>query len=261
MQIDFTKYHGSGNDFIVIDDQSLKFPTNNTQLISNLCHRRFGIGADGLLLIQPSATADFKMALFNPDGSRVDQCGNALRCLTDFIYHKKKIKGKITVEIGKRTIPCLWQNDLIAIDLGSYTWVCENIKIDHFCFQLIDIGVPHAICFVESFKDFIEKAPHLRLHKALGPQGANINFVQSERNTLLIKTFERGIEEEVFSCTSGAATACIVAKKKYNLQNPITVIPKSNQPLIFEVSPHNVRSLGKATYIFHGQITIESPRP
>jgi diaminopimelate epimerase len=256
MLIPFAKYHGAGNDFIVVDDRRERFPVGDREFIAHLCEHRLGVGADGVLLLQPSEKADFRMRIFNADGNEAAQCGNGLRCLVDFIHQSGISMKSLTLETAERVVECSWQGNLISVDLGSYQWLKEGMGVDPFSIDLIDTGVPHAVAFVEELKHpaFKEVAAGLRWHKSLGPEGANVNFARMVDGKLYTRTYERGVEDETLACGTGAAAVAIAAMKKYKLENPVCIVPASEEELFIEVAQSKVRLLGRATFVFHGSV-------
>lgn len=250
----FAKYHGAGNDFIVIDDREEKFPIRDQNYIQLLCKRHFGIGADGLLLLQSSEKADIRMRIFNSDGLEAQMCGNGLRCLVDFGYQQKLISSKAVVETASRMTHCQWSREGITVELGPYAWIHPHLTIPPLDLHVVHTGVPHAVAFVESYDHFAVAAPQIRSHPLLGVEGANVNFAILREGKLYTRTFERGVEGETLACGSGAAAVAIAAHQKYQLQNPITIIPLSQEELKIEVYSTSVRIFGKATFVFHGSI-------
>jgi len=256
MQINFAKYHGAGNDFVIIDDRKLKFPIQDQKFIQHLCEHRLGVGADGVILLQTSEKADFRMRIFNADGKEAAQCGNGLRCLVDFIRQMGHPSQHLTIETQERIVQCSWEGDQITVDLGAYIWAHDNFPIGSFSLQLVHTGVPHAVAFVKdvAMPDFQSVASKLRFHEAFAPQGANVNFAQMKGGKIYTRTYERGVEEETLSCGTGAAAVAVAAMKKYKLQNPICIVPASQEEIFVEVSFHTVKLRGRATFVFHGSI-------
>ena len=310
MQLPFAKYHGAGNDFVIFDDRNLKFPIEDQKFIEHLCKHRLGVGADGVILLQLSKEADFRMRIFNADGKEAAQCGNGLRCLVDFIRQKytNDLKNRefdkkgpqnfcseratiaerqgasenknseanptqsktdfsnrlcishphsnLTIETHERIVHCSWEGDQITVDLGAYIWAHDHFPIDPFSLQLIHTGVPHAVAFVKdlAIPDFQSVASKLRFHKAFAPQGANVNFAQIKGDKVYMRTYERGVEEETLACGTGAAAVAVAAMKKYQLKNPICIVPASREELFVEVTAKTVKLRGRATFVFHGSI-------
>jgi diaminopimelate epimerase len=256
MQIPFAKYHGAGNDFIIIDDERLKFPLMDSEFIIHLCEHRLGVGADGVVLLQPSDKADFRMRIFNADGKEAAQCGNGLRCLVDFIRQNKRVTSPIVIETEERVIACSWEGDQITVDLGMPEWLFEH-TIDAVSLQVINTGVPHAVAFVENLTmpDFKAVAAKLRFHDVFAPEGTNVNFAWLQGDKIYTRTYERGVEDETLACGTGAAAVAVAAVKKFKLKSPICIVPVSQEELFVDVSPHTVRLKGKATFVFHGIVS------
>ncbi len=253
----FAKYQGAGNDFLIFDDREETFPISDADYLRFLCDRHLGIGADGLLLLQRSQKADLRMRIFNSDGREASMCGNGLRCLVDFAYQLELIGSHSVIEIADREVHCLWEEGGITVDLGAHEWIHSNLSIDCFGIDVIHIGVQHAVVFVENHDLFLSHAPYLRNHPLMGMEGANVNFAVLKEGVLYTRTFERGVEAETLACGSGAAAVAIAASHRHQLKNPITIIPRSQEPLKVEVLPSTVRLSGKATFVFHGSIGYE----
>lgn len=261
MHLPFAKYHGAGNDFLLIDDERMRFPVTDPDYIAHLCHRRLGVGADGIVLLQLSEKADFRMRIFNADGKEAAQCGNGLRCLVDFIRQKGYFSEKLLIETQLRIVPCSWQNNQITIDLGTPQWLLHDVPLDSFSLQLIHTGVPHLVAFVDrlDIPDFKSIASKLRYHEIFSPAGANVNFAQLQEGKIYVRTYERGVEDETLACGTGAAAVAIAARRKYSLQNPVCVVPVSQEELFVEQTLETVRLTGSATFVFHGSVSYSSP--
>lgn len=256
MQLPFAKYHGAGNDFVIFDDRKSVFPIADQKFIEHLCEHRLGVGADGVILLQSSEKADYRMRIFNADGKEAAQCGNGLRCLVDFIKQMGHPVPHLTIETQERIVKCSWEGDQITVDLGAYIWAHDNFPIEPFSLQLVHTGVPHAVAFVKdlSMPDFQSVASKLRFHAAFAPHGANINFAQIKDGKIYTRTYERGVEEETLACGTGAAAVAVAAMKKYQLKNPICIVPASHEELFVQVESQTVQLRGKATFVFHGFI-------
>lgn len=207
MQFPFYKYQGTGNDFVMIDDRSLSFPVE-TSLIERLCDRRFGIGGDGLILIQPADGYDFKMVYFNADGNEGTMCGNGGRCAVRFASDLGIIGEKTHFIAVDGPHDAIVTPETISLKMIDVTGV--NQYDDH---DFLNTGSPHYIAFV----DKVEEVPVYSLGSAIrygnqyGPLGGtNVNFVEvKEPNSIKIRTYERGVEDETFSCGTGATAAAI----------------------------------------------------
>ena len=203
----FYKYQGAGNDFIVLDNMEGKLPLPEKSTVSKLCNRKFGIGADGLIVLAPAKGVDFEMIYYNPDGSQ-SLCGNGCRCAVAFarklglIEDKTKflaIDGEHLAEINENTVRLL-MNDVKTV---------ETIDND----LLIDTGSPHYLKFVTDLDhiDLIDEAKKIRYNSRFKANGVNVNFVENTANGIKIRTYERGVEDETLSCGTGVTAAALGA--------------------------------------------------
>lgn len=262
MDVSFSKYHGAGNDFILLDDRSSFFPSENGELILRLCHRQLGIGADGLILLQRGTGAPYRMRIFNNDGKEAAMCGNGLRCLAAFIRNLGDASEIIEVESMGGTHRCALLGDGVSVSMGkphiqdwglTLSLVREKISV-----HLIHTGVPHAVIFVADLKavDVQELGQKIRSHPYLHPEGANVNFCSlSENNELHVRTYERGVERETLACGTGVAAAAIAAQVLYQLQNPVTVIPATGQRMEVEIGTE-ILLKGPVVHVFSGKIDL-----
>ena len=218
MHISFDKYEGCGNDFILIDDRTHQLLPYLASYIPSLCHRRKGIGADGVIFVHSSECADYRMRYFNADGREADMCGNGLRCLFRFLLDLNVIDTSAKIESNAGTLS-------VSLDTQS----TQNIRIEmpipkieqsifqldfgdqSFSIQVIDTGVPHAIVFTEHLDslDIQSIGSHIRYHPLFQPAGVNVTFVQVHGTGLHIRTYERGVEAETLACGTGAVAAAI----------------------------------------------------
>lgn len=200
----FSKYHGSGNDFILVDDS---FFNCEKEFIVSICSRRVGIGADGIVFLRKSSKADYGMQIFNSDGSEAEFCGNGLLCLLNFI----KAKEEYLVETLSGDVRCGSIGDRFFFHKKPE--LIERLSLSgRECFW-IDSGVPHLVCLVDDVsKVNVEKEGRFfRFHHHFQPRGVNVDFVDKEGNT---RTYERGVEGETLSCGSGAIAAALALHLK-----------------------------------------------
>ncbi len=211
MQFSFYKYEGTGNDFIIIDNRDLKFQKNNKELIQEICDRKKGIGADGLILIENHNIFNFSMKYFNSDGSELGFCGNGSRCVTDLannlniieenavfsaidgIHESRIINGNISVKM----------NNILKSEIFKY--------FDNFNTTFINTGSPHLIRLYKNIDsiDIVSKARELKLKYSKYTQGININFCELSDYKVKLRTYERGVENETLSCGTGAVASAI----------------------------------------------------
>lgn len=208
MQIEFYKYHGTGNDFILIDNRKQIFDAKNTAKIAGMCHRRFGIGADGLILLENAKNYDFRMVYFNADGKESTMCGNGGRCIVAFAKKLNIIQTECS---------------FIAIDGEHYASINEDFEVNlqmknvaKIAKQaqdfITDTGSPHYVKMVNDFpKDFVAEAKAIRYSTAFKKEGINVNFAQINQNNITIRTYERGVEAETYACGTGCVAVALCA--------------------------------------------------
>jgi len=209
MQLHFYKYQGTGNDFIIIDNRKKNF-TAEEQRIARLCHRRFGIGADGLMLLETDPGTDFAMRYFNADGKESTMCGNGGRCMVAFA-HKLGLTGN---HVRFSAIDGIHE---AFIDTPSYVRLrmqdVQGIEMQQKE-GFLNTGSPHFVQWVGRVKEInvVEEGRKLRYHERFMPGGTNVNFVERiDENTLFVRTYERGVEDETLSCGTGVTASAIFA--------------------------------------------------
>lgn len=203
----FHKYQGTGNDFILIDNRNDGFKKNK-KTIAHLCDRRFGIGADGLILLEKPEQIDddFNMVYFNADGQESSMCGNGGRCIVKFAQSLGVVKHKAVFSAIDGKHEAIVENDIVRLKMSDV----EKIETDGEAF-LIDTGSPHYITFVEDVNqiDVRKEGAKIRNSKAYREEGINVNFVEIEKGYQKIRTYERGVEDETFSCGTGVTAAAL----------------------------------------------------
>ncbi|MBA2728887.1 MAG: diaminopimelate epimerase [Parachlamydiaceae bacterium] len=262
--ISFSKYEGCGNDFIMIDNRNSSF--NSTGCIQHLCNRQQGIGADGLILLENSRNADFRMRIFNPDGNEAEMCGNGARCLIKFIQELGISQEQYQIETMHKTLTAYPRSGLIRLTMGNpfdvrlnLSLVIENIT---YVVHHIDTGVPHLILFSPDYKSFplSTLGAKFRNHPQFSPKGVNFNIATvTPSGEIFIRTYERGVEGETLACGTGCTAAAIAAALLYKLPSPITVHNQvGNLEIAFDVEkgePVNVTMTGPATKTFSGTVS------
>ncbi len=257
--ISFYKYQGTGNDFILIDDRQELFSKKDTKLISRLCDRKFGIGADGLILLQNHRLHDFKMVYFNADGNESSMCGNGGRCIASFAQFLQVATDNTTFE----AIDGIHQARLF--DDGSVSLHMVDVQqlqvFDGHVFT--NTGSPHHVELTDNIDhvDVFHKGRQLR-NDLYGKEGANINFVQPQSaNTYKVRTYERGVEDETLSCGTGVTAVALSMHKtgqtsdnQVILKTPGGTLKVSYQPTFDGYT--NIWLTGPATQVFKGTIEI-----
>ncbi|MDP1836744.1 MAG: diaminopimelate epimerase [Chlamydiales bacterium] len=266
MQIRFSKYSGCGNDFIIIDNRSFFFPLHNEHYVRQLCHRRLGIGADGIILLEPSSKSDFRMRILNSDGTEAEMCGNGIRCLMRFIVRLYPNTSKCVVETGAGLIALKAEGICVQAAMHDPFDMQWNLQVEGLCTHYMNTGVPHAVCFVDDVQtvDLDQVGKKLRWHTQYGPKGANVNFaaIDSQANCIRYRTFERGVEGETLACGTGAVAVALAAAQVLKQQAPVTILTSSGQKLIigFEHDGHKFRNItmtGPADHVFDGQFICQ----
>ncbi len=253
-----------GNDFILVDARQHSVAVNPS-LFAQLCHRHFGVGADGVLLLAPSDHADALLRTFNADGTEAAMCGNGLRCAAHLLAQRLG-RAEVTIASIKRIHHCLVDGLSVSATLGAP----EKIKHD-LSFSLpqgllsatyVDTGVPHLVFFVDdlNMSQFKPLAKKLRFHPTLAPGGANINFAQKRAlDTYSIRTYERGVEKETLACGTGAAAVAVAAWQLHVTSTRLTIETASKMTLTFDLFPSNhllkeVRMTGAISPVFEGSL-------
>ena len=279
--IPFAKMSGTGNDFIIIDNREKKLDGIDFQdFARSVCRRKFSVGADGLILIEQSDTADFSWQFFNGDGSVAEMCGNGARCAARFAFEKKIAPADMHFSTLAGVIEASILNDaggsvrirLTApenIDLSRHLEIDGEEKTIHF----INTGVPHVVMLVDdgAAVPVVDWGRTLRYHDAFQPAGTNVNFVQVfDDNGLLVRTYERGVEDETMACGTGAVASAIVAALLGKVKPPVPVTTSGGEKLVIDFSfPEDSDALqkeekikvfleGPAHFIYEGNICADA---
>ena len=212
MEIKFYKYHGTGNDFIILDNRKQIFDANDKYLISAMCDRHFGIGADGLILLENSEKHDFAMRYFNADGLEGSMCGNGGRCIVSFAKLLKLIKNKASFEAIDGIHQASITPESISLKMSDVTTIEQ-----HDTHYFVDTGSPHHVSMVKGIESFpvFDKGREIRYAAPYYDKGANVNFVEKlDKNSFRIRTYERGVENETLSCGTGVTATAIAMYTK-----------------------------------------------
>lgn len=245
----FTKIEGAGNDFILIDDRSGAFSLPESEK-RRLCHRNFGIGADGLILLQQDAL--LRMRIFNSDGKETEGCGNGLRCLGRFLLELGFPAENTKIQVHDRIVELFFIGDKIGVDMGAPKDLALNIVTEKGIVHFVDTGVPHVV-HVTHCDVLDELGPFWRHHPRFAPRGANVNLVMLEEDRISVRTFERGVEGETLACGTGACAVAATLHAELGLPYPFFLSFPGGE---LEVHRKNDRLIliGPATKVFDGEL-------
>ena len=262
MQLNFFKYEGAGNDFILIDNRNSTFCLfDKPELIKKLCDRHFGIGADGLMVLQLKEGFDFEMIYYNADGFPGSMCGNGGRCITAFAKHLELINK---------------ETNFLAVDGPHYARISE--KADWVSLQMIDVkdisndgdafilntGSPHYVLSVTDLKkmDVFTEGKAIRCNERYNAEGINVNFVEDMGDHYFVRTYERGVENETYACGTGVTAVALVMAKKKNLAGHIQtllIVPGGELKVTFDYDGNTFSKIfleGPVKFVFSGIIAI-----
>lgn len=260
MKYTFYKYQGTGNDFVMIDNRSLSFPKNDTKLIEKLCDRRFGIGADGLILLENDATTDFRMVYYNSDGNESSMCGNGGRCIVSFARKLGIIETETTfIATDGLHNATINENGIVSLQMKDVDQVQQK---DDYVF--LNTGSPHHVQMVEDLHIFDVKnqGAKIRYSGLYGNSGSNVNFVsQKDEDAFALRTYERGVEDETLSCGTGATAVAIAMKATGRTNSSVIALQVEGGSLQVSFTEKNgaythVFLKGPASFVFTGEIEI-----
>ncbi len=252
---------GSGNDFILIDHRNPFIDEDRMkEFARKICRRRISVGADGLILVEPSDKADFKWRFFNADGSEAEMCGNGGRCVARFA----SLKGIAGVHLTFETLAGILSAQVNGMKVKLEMTKPHGLKQDELLIidgqtmrlSSINTGVPHAVLFVEDIENvpILSLGRAIRFHPHYAPSGTNANFVQLEKGGgLTIRTYERGVEDETLACGTGTVASALIAAFKGMVQSPVVVKTRGGEILTvhFEIEGEEVKKV-----FFEGEVRI-----
>jgi diaminopimelate epimerase len=269
MKLNFWKMHGARNDFVLFDNRGGEFPVEDREFIAHIAARHSGIGAEGVILIEPSETADFRMSFFNPDGGTAEMCGNGARCvallaselgLTENAMSIETDAGQICAQVFEAQV-CLWMpapadwklNGLLEMDGRQLNYAFVNT------------GVPHVVMRTGELRDVDVQGigSEVRHHRDFAPAGTNVNFMEIlPDGELAVRTYERGVERETLACGTGVTACGLIAAKNGWITLPVQVHTHSGDVLtvdgeLTEGGAACVTLRGPAEHVFEGEIEYD----
>lgn len=258
MKIYFNKYHGTGNDFIIIDNRNRQTGRGNTTLFRKMCDRHFGIGADGLMLLGEKEGYDFEMTYFNSDGNESTMCGNGGRCIVAFARNLGIIENNARFIAPDGLHHARIENNIVSLSMSDVD-PPGHVSGDHF----INTGSPHFIVPVPdvSKMDVFSMGRKLRMSDSFAPGGTNVNFVETTNDGIIVRTYERGVENETLSCGTGVTAAAISSMwekgpGKYRVK---VKTMGGSLDVSFTIGEKKITSVcltGPAEFVFSGEIEI-----
>ena len=256
-KLNFYKYQGAGNDFILIDNRAGNFDPNDNALINKLCDRRFGIGADGLMLLQDKKNYDFEMLYYNADGQEGSMCGNGGRCIVAFAHDLGIIADKTVFMAVDGEHHAQYEEGQICLGMIDV----DQVQKDNYAFVL-NTGSPHYVALRKNLKelDVYQEGYNIRHNVTYNAAGINVNFVEKEGDGYFVRTFERGVEDETLACGTGATAVAMAMALANNqegeLKIPVRVLGGQLYISFHKKGTHfsNVQLIGPATFVFKGTI-------
>lgn len=270
MQLKFTKMSGAGNDFIVADNRDGQFPTD-PGLIARLCHRRFGVGADGILLVEPSEKTDFYMRYYNADGSEAEMCGNGARCIARF-YSERCRSGtpgqpkEVNFETKAGPMQAFVDGQLVRLKMSELREIAlrktVQLAVGPREYHFANTGVPHAVFFTKNAdqEPVDNVGPEVRHHKDFTPSGTNVDWVQLlGADSIRVRTYERGVEAETLACGTGVVASAVLAHLVHGTKPPVKITVQSGRILEVDFDRdgdkfRNVFLTGPAEFVFEGTL-------
>jgi len=261
--IEFTKIVATGNDFVIIEDRVQSTENRKfEELAKKICDRKYGIGADGMLLLEKTAKADIRMRIFNPDGSEAEMCGNGARCCAKYYSFKLSALSyqPIKIETKSGILEAIVNDDIVKLKMSDP----KGIKANY-----INTGVPHAVIFVDDLEntDVDGLGRKIRNSKEFAPAGANVDFVKIiDKDTIAVRTYERGVEAETLACGTGAVASAIITEyreQSIENRNKIDVKTRSGETLkvYFEKNRDKISNVwleGTAKIVYTGGFNYDS---
>ncbi len=260
MEISFYKYHGAGNDFIIIDNRTFYYDNMTFEQRKILCDRRYGVGADGLMFIQPCGKSDFRMVYFNSDGNEGSMCGNGGRCIVAFANKIGMIKQSTKFDTIDGFHEATIEGNQVKLLMSDVVYI-DN-ESDYF---FLNTGSPHYVKFVEGLSemDVFTEGRKVRNNKRFKEKGTNVNFAERTNDGLFVRTYERGVEVETLSCGTGVVATAIVSafdKSAGNYIIPITTKGGELQVSFQKTDTENYQQIwlkGPTEFVFSGKIILK----
>lgn len=265
----FWKMHGAGNDFVLFDDREETFPTGNAARIEEIATPKYGVGSEGVILIQPSDEADFRMRFFNPDGNEVEMCGNGARCVAKLAHEQGIAPEDMTFDtVAGKIGASVISDDVIRLEMTPPEGLVLNQTLEvqgqELTYHFVNSGVPHVVIELDDIKDvdLVSLGAAIRYHEAFAPAGTNVNVIQVlGENHIQVRTYERGVEAETLACGTGMVACGLIAGSLGRVSTPVQVTCASGDTLEVdytqgETGPESPTLTGPAVHVFQGAIDV-----
>lgn len=259
--VHFTKLSATGNDFILIDNREMIFAGNEVALFHQLCQRRTGIGADGILLIEKNPSCDFTMRYFNADGRESEMCGNGARATAYYAFQRGLAPAEMSFEVHREAYRATVRGHTVRLRLRKpfglqlKPGILDEVGMTEGGF--IDTGVPHYVIFVDDVEHtpVAELGKKYRHHAFFAPAGTNVNFVKVQSpSRLQLRTYERGVEAETLACGTGSVASAVIAHLQKQMSFPMVVITRGGELMVYgDPSLENLELEGAVRETFTGQ--------
>ena len=272
MKLAFWKMDGAGNDFVVVDNRQNAYALTKAQ-IARLCDRHHGVGADGLLAVEPAEQgADYRMRYYNADGGEAEMCGNGARCFARFASYLEDFRrDRVSFETPAGVIGASFHGEQVQIQMSAPHGLELDLELkiegEPVAVHFLNTGVPHAVVFVGDLADLPvrEWGAALRHHPHFAPKGTNVNFVHRVGTShIAIRTYERGVEDETLACGTGTVACAILHHLRTGHAAPISVEVKSGDVLTIDFTKDSdafkdVTLTGPAAFVFEGSVELNPP--
>ena len=270
MSVPFYKMSGSGNDFIIIDNRDNIVPLDDlSEFAARVCRRKLSAGADGLILIVPSSTVDFKWQFFNSDGSVAEMCGNGARCTARFALLNNIADMKMAFNTLAGVIHAHVSGEQVKINMTDPHGLELDgqiaLKNTSYAFDRVNTGVPHVVMEVDNIEmaDVVGIGRQIRHHPEFAPAGTNVNFIGLDGDQWAIRTYERGVEDETLACGTGVVAGALILATRKQLPSPIALKTRSGsiQKVYYSMTSDGFKEIyleGDARLIYYGELSPDA---
>ncbi len=265
--IPFAKLTGSGNDFILIDNMTESLSVDEIQkIVPKVCSRALSVGADGLIVLVPSKDAHFRWRFFNSDGSEAEMCGNGGRCAARFAVERgiaperltfATLAGELEAEVKEGGVVRLQLTPPKGLKLNQRL----KLKSEELDYSFVDTGVPHVVIWVDDLEDtdVEELGREIRFHQQFSTAGTNVNFATVlDRESIAIRTYERGVEAETLACGTGSTAAAYIGIKLGMVESPVQVTTRSGEVLLISLEDEKLFLEGGTRWVYDGVMHTEA---